>query len=71
MRILVACRKNFLMLAMWLLATAMVQPALAQTKPAPGLSIAMFSSDATPPMGYDMGYSVVRGSASRCRSRAS
>jgi hypothetical protein len=60
MRILVACRKNFLMLAMWLLATAMVQPALAQTKPAPGLSIAMFSSDATPPMGYDMGYSVVQ-----------
>ena len=52
--------KNRLALAMaGLLSWAIVQPALAQPAPA-GLRIATFESDATPPIGYDMGYSVVK-----------
>ena len=45
-----------LMTGLWLLCAALVQPALA----AEGLRIATFQTDATPPVGYDMGYSVVK-----------
>lgn len=42
-----------------LLCAALVQPVLAAEKPT-GLKIATFQTDATPPIGYDMGYSVVK-----------
>jgi hypothetical protein len=48
-----------LMIGLWLLFAALVQPALAADK-AEGLRIATFQTDATPPIGYDMGYSVVK-----------
>ena len=53
-----ANRKNTfaLMTGLWLLCAALVQPAFA----AEGLRIATFQTDATPPVGYDMGYSVVK-----------
>ena len=38
------------------LCAALAQPAVA----ADGLRIATFQTDATPPIGYDMGYSVVK-----------
>jgi hypothetical protein len=44
------------MAGLLLLAAAFVQPALA----AEGLRIATFETDATPPIGYEMGYSVVK-----------
>ena len=47
---------NMLMTGLWLLCAALIQPALA----AEGLRIATFQADATPPIGYDMGYSVVK-----------
>jgi hypothetical protein len=49
-----AARKIMLMIGLLLLCAA--QPALA----ADGLKIATFQTDATPPIGYDMGYSVVK-----------
>jgi hypothetical protein len=50
-----------LMTALWLLCAALVQPALVQPAlAADGLRIATFQTDATPPVGYDMGYSVVK-----------
>ena len=52
----IACRGYMLMIGLWLLCAALVQPALA----AEGLRIATFQTDATPPIGYDMGYSVVK-----------
>lgn len=53
-------RRTFMpMIGLWLLLAALVQPAFAADKAA-GLRIATFESDATPPMGYDMGYSVVK-----------
>ena len=45
-----------LMTALWLLCAALIQPVFA----AEGLKIATFQTDATPPIGYDMGYSVVK-----------
>ena len=48
-----------LMTGLWLLCAALVQPALAADK-AGGLRIATFETDATPPIGYEMGYSVVK-----------
>jgi hypothetical protein len=45
-----------LMTGLWLLCAALLQPALA----ADGLRIATFQTDATPPVGFDMGYSVVK-----------
>jgi hypothetical protein len=48
-----------LLLMFGLLAMALVQPALAADN-ATGLKIATFETDATPPIGYDMGYSVVK-----------
>ncbi len=45
-----------LMTGLGLLCAALVQPALA----AEGLRIATFETDATPPIGYEMGYSVVK-----------
>ncbi len=56
-------RKSLQVFGTWLVATAFVQivsaPA-ASAQPATGLRIATFASDATPPIGYDMGYSVVK-----------
>jgi hypothetical protein len=43
-----------------LLAAGLLFAALVQPAPAAGLRIATFETDATPPMGYDMGYSVVK-----------
>ena len=51
--------RYMLMTGLWLLCAALVQPALAADK-AGGLRIATFQTDATPPIGYDMGYSVVK-----------
>ena len=51
--------RSLLMTGLWLLCAALVQPALAAEKPT-GLRIATFQTDATPPIGYDMGYSVVK-----------
>jgi len=51
--------RSLLMTGLWLLCAALVQPALAAEKPT-GLRIATFQTDATPPVGYDMGYSVVK-----------
>src|SRR5688572_6468338 len=48
--------RKLLMIGLWLLCAALVQPAAA----AEGLRIATFQTDATPPIGYDMGYSVVK-----------
>jgi len=62
-------RLNMLMTGLWLFGAALVAPALAADK-ALGLRIATFQTDATPPIGYDMGYSVVKKSASRCSSKA-
>jgi hypothetical protein len=45
-----------MMTGLWLACAALVQPAVA----AEGLRIATFQTDATPPIGYDMGYSVVK-----------
>ena len=55
--IFTAGRRTMLMIG--LLLAALVQPALA-ADPAGGLRIATFQTDATPPIGYDMGYSVVK-----------
>jgi hypothetical protein len=57
-----ARRRYMLMIGLWLLSVALVQPALAQpaANKAGGLRIATFQTDATPPVGYDMGYSVVK-----------
>jgi len=49
---------NMLMIGLWLLCAALVQPTCAAEKA--GLHIATFQTDATPPIGYDMGYSVVK-----------
>ncbi|MES2471306.1 MAG: hypothetical protein V4601_00545 [Pseudomonadota bacterium] len=49
-------RLNMLMTGLLLLCAALAQPALA----ADGLRIATFQTEATPPIGYDMGYSVVK-----------
>ena len=49
-------QRNMLMTGLLLLCAALAQPALA----ADGLRIATFQTDATPPIGYDMGYSVVK-----------
>lgn len=55
---------TMLMTALWLLCAALFQPALVQSAlaadKAGGLKIATFQTDATPPVGYDMGYSVVK-----------
>ena len=48
--------RYMLMIGLLLLCAALVQPALA----AEGLRIATFQTNATPPIGYDMGYSVVK-----------
>jgi hypothetical protein len=48
--------RKLMMIGLWLLCAALVQPAVA----AEGLRIATFQTDATPPIGYDMGYSVVK-----------
>jgi hypothetical protein len=50
---------NMLMAGLCLFGAALVAPALAADQ-APGLRIATFQTDATPPIGYDMGYSVVK-----------
>ena len=52
-------RLNMLMTGLSLLCAALVSPALAAEQ-AGGLRIATFQTDATPPIGYDMGYSVVK-----------
>lgn len=58
-----AAHRYMLVTGLWVLLAAFIHPALAADK-APekmgGLRIATFQADATPPMGYDMGYSVVR-----------
>ena len=46
-------------------AAAIAQPALA----ADGLRIATFETDATPPLGYDLGYSVVKGVAAPLQAK--
>jgi hypothetical protein len=58
--IVTAARRCLLMMGLSLLPlghSALAQPAAGN---ATGLRIATFSSDATPPIGYDMGYSVVK-----------
>ncbi len=55
-----AARRCLLMTGLWLLPAASVQTTIAQPAPATGLRIATFEADATPPIGYDMGYSVVK-----------
>lgn len=57
-----AGRGRMLTAGLWLLCVALVQPAFATGK-ADGLRIATFQSDATPPLGYDMGYSALKGVA--------
>jgi hypothetical protein len=52
-------RKSVPMIGLCLLLAALLQPAFAADK-ATGLRIATFQADATPPIGYDMGYSVVK-----------
>lgn len=52
-------RKSIPMIGLFLLMAMFVQPAFAADK-ATGLRIATFQTDATPPIGYDMGYSVVK-----------
>ena len=52
-------RLSALVLRLSLLCVGVVQPAIAADK-APGLRIATFQTDATPPIGYEMGYSVVK-----------
>ena len=54
-----AVHKCMPVMGLWVLLAALVQPALAADK-ATGLRIATFQTDATPPIGYDMGYSVVK-----------
>jgi hypothetical protein len=54
--IVLAGHRYMLMIGLLLLCAALVQPALA----AEGLRIATFQTNATPPIGYDMGYSVVK-----------
>lgn len=52
---------TMMMTALWLLCAALIQPALVEPAlAADGLRIATFQTDATPPVGYDMGYSVVK-----------
>ena len=51
--------KSLPMMGLFLLLAMFVQPALAADKTT-GLRIATFQTDATPPIGYDMGYSVVK-----------
>ena len=59
-----AARRCMQTAGLWLLCAAIAQPVLAQPAPAAGkaggLRVATFASDATPPIGYDMGYSVVK-----------
>ena len=52
-------RLSACLLRLSLLSMGIVHPAIAADK-APGLRIATFQTDATPPIGYEMGYSVVK-----------
>ncbi|HEU0162663.1 MAG TPA: hypothetical protein VFQ69_09700 [Rhizomicrobium sp.] len=57
--IVTAIRKTMLMTGLGLFSMAFAQPALAAGTTT-GLRVATFQADATPPIGYDMGYSVVK-----------
>ena len=56
---ILAAARNYVLVTLSLLFAAFAQPALAADK-ADGLRIATFQSDATPPMGYPMEYSVAQ-----------